>query len=72
MAHAACGTWHIGLGLYFIFLRPALLPKDVRYSGADLQASGALAPHLGDRLGKAFTVMGGFMVGVGVLVVCFA
>lgn len=28
---AACGLWHIGLGLYFIFLRPPLLPEDLRY-----------------------------------------
>lgn len=69
---AACGAWHIGLGLYFIFLRPALLPEDVRYTGADLQAFQALAPHLGDWLGKVFTVMGGFMAGAGVLVVYFA
>jgi hypothetical protein len=25
---AACGVWQIGLGLYFIFVRPALLPED--------------------------------------------
>jgi len=27
----ACGIWLIGLGLYFMFLRPALLPEDLRY-----------------------------------------
>lgn len=32
---AACGVWHIGLGLYFIFLRPALLPEDLRYIGVN-------------------------------------
>ena len=30
----ACGTWLIGLGLYFMFLRRALLPEDIRYMGA--------------------------------------
>jgi len=68
---AACGVWLMGLGLYFIFVRPALLPEDVRYMGADLQALQAVAPHLGDWLGKVFTVMGGFMAGAGVLVVYF-
>ena len=26
----------VGLGLYFIFLRPPLLPEDLRYIGASL------------------------------------
>jgi hypothetical protein len=68
---ATCGVWHIGLGLYFVFLRPALLPEDVRYMGAELQSLQALAPHFGDWLGKVFTVMGGFVTGAGVLVVYF-
>ena len=68
---AVCGVWHIGLGLYFIFVRPALLPEDVRYMGASLQALQAVAPHLGDWLGKVFTVMGGFMAGAGVLIAYF-
>jgi hypothetical protein len=33
---ATCGVWLIGLGLYFIFLRPPLLPEDPRYIGLDL------------------------------------
>jgi len=45
---ASCGGWHVGLGLFFIFVRPALLPEDVRYIGADLQTLEAVAPHLGD------------------------
>lgn len=68
---ASCGVWQIGLGLYFIFVRPALLPEDVRYTGADLQALESVAPHLGDWLGKVFTVMGGFMAGAGVFIAYF-
>lgn len=68
---AACGVWQIGLGLYFIFLRPTLLPEDVRYVGADLQSLQAAAPRLADWLGKVFTVMGGFMAGAGVLIAFF-
>ena len=66
-----CGMWHIGLGLYFIFLRPELLPEDVRYMGSDLQSLRSVAPHFGDWLGKVFTVMGGFMAGAGVLITYF-
>ena len=64
----ACGVWQVGLGLYFIFLRPALLPEDLRYLGAGTQALLGAAPGLLAWLGKVFTVMGGFMAGCGVLV----
>jgi len=66
-----CGVWCLGLGLYFIFLRPPLLPEDARYMGADLQSLQAAAPRLATWLGKVFTVMGGFMAGTGVLITYF-
>ena len=28
---ACCGVWLVGLGLYFVFLRPALLSEDIRF-----------------------------------------
>ena len=31
---AGCGIWLIALGLYFIVLRPPLLPEDPRFMGA--------------------------------------
>jgi hypothetical protein len=68
---AGCGVWQVGLGLYFIFVRPALLPEDVRYMDADLQALQAAAPRLSGWLDKVFTVMGGFMAGAGVLIAYF-
>jgi hypothetical protein len=68
----ACGAWQVGLGLYFIFVRPALLPEDTRYIGADFAALQAVAPQIAPWLDKVFTVMGGFMAGVGVLVVFVA
>jgi len=30
----ACGVWLLCLGSYFIFIRPPLLPEDLRYAGA--------------------------------------
>lgn len=63
----ACGVWLIGLGLYFIFVRPALLPEDPRYMGVDPQVLQATVPRLADWLNRVFTVMGGFMAGAGVL-----
>lgn len=65
----ACGVWLIGLGCYFVFVRPALLPEDLRYVGADPEVLRLTLPRLAAWLGKVFTVMGGFMAGAGVLVV---
>lgn len=59
----ACGVWLIGLGVYFIFLRPALLAdEDLRYTGLEVEVINASAPRLMAWLHKVFTVMGGFMV----------
>ena len=64
---AACGVWMTGLGLYFIFIRPPLLPEDPRYIGSTLPDIQATLPGLSRWLGRVFTVMGGFMAGAGVL-----
>jgi hypothetical protein len=66
---AACGAWHVALGLYFVFIRPALLPEDARYIGADLATLQTTAPRVAAWLDKVFMVMGGFMAGAGVLIV---
>jgi hypothetical protein len=64
---AACGIWQVGLGLYFVLVRPAFLPEDLRYVGTDLADVHALAPGLERWLALVFTVMGGFMAGTGFL-----
>ena len=43
---ACCGVALIGVGSYFIFLRPVLLPEDARYIGAALPQLQATAPNL--------------------------
>jgi len=65
----SCGLWNIGLGVYFIFFRPLLLTEDLRYMGVDAHVLYATVPRLTEWLARVFTVMGGFMAGVGVLVV---
>ncbi len=62
-----CGVWLVGLGLYFIALRPALLPEDPRFMGTTLAQIRAAVPGLEGWLNRVFTVMGGFMTGAGVL-----
>ena len=68
----ACGVWLVGLGLYFILLRPPLLPEDPRFMGTSLEQIRISVPGLEGWLGKVFTVMGGFIAGAGVLTVFVA
>jgi len=67
-----CGIWLIGLGLYFIFLRPSLLPEDLQYIGASQGQIQSAVPRLNLWLEHIFTVMGGFMTGSGVLTILVA
>jgi hypothetical protein len=69
---AACGIWLVGLGLYFIVLRPPLLPEDPRFMGTTLEQIRVAVPGLESWLKRVFTVMGGFMAGAGVLTVFVA
>ena len=55
---AACGLWMILLGVYFVLLRPALLPEDPRFMGTSIEALRAAAPGLEGWLGHVFNVIG--------------
>lgn len=68
----ACGIWLIGLGLYFMLLRPPLLPEDLRYMGTSASALQSAVPGLGRWTHRVFTVLGGFMAGAGVLTILAA
>ena len=68
----ACGLWLVVLGLYFIFLRPPLLPEDIRFMDSSLAQVRAALPGLERWLQRVFTVLGGFMAGTGVLTVFVA
>lgn len=65
----ACGFWLVGLGGYFMFVRPPLLPEDLRYLGASALQIEARLPQLAMWLRNVFTVMGGFIAGCGVLII---
>ncbi len=74
-----CGLILAGIGAYFVFLRPPLLPEDLRAMGAKPEGSGiaelegvsgelnAVAPGLSLWLKRVFWVMGGYMISTGVL-----
>ena len=67
-----CGIWLIGLGIYFAVLRPALLPEDLRYIGASAQDIQSATPGIVSWLHRVFTVMGGFIMAAGVLLIAVA
>ena len=58
-----------GIGLYFIFLRPSLLPEDLRYMGSTADNVKQNIPRLSNWLQKVFWVMGGYIFTTGLLTV---
>jgi len=61
------GVILMGLGLYFIFIRPPLLPEDPRFMGTTLAEIQATAPGLLIWLRRVFWVMGGYIFTTGLL-----
>lgn len=47
----ASGVWLVGLGAYFVILRPALLPEDSRYMGTTMAQLRDAAPGLEFSIG---------------------
>lgn len=66
------GICLIGVGLYFIMLRPPLLPEDVRYMALPEAQLDILRPRLELWLTHVFRVMGGYALATGVLMVTLA
>ena len=64
----ACGIYQIALGIYFMAFRPSLLPEDLRYIGSSAVNILSSAAGLEPWLQWVFTVMGGQMLCVGVLI----
>ena len=67
---AGSGVLLIGVGIYFLFVRPSLLPEDIRFmklTPAELQLV-----KLGSWLVHVFRVMGGYIAATGVLAITLA
>jgi hypothetical protein len=62
----------IGLGLYFVLIRPPLLPEDPRFMGATLDEIQSSLPGLLIWLRRVFWVMGGFMFATGLVLLYVA
>ncbi len=61
-----------GIGIYFVFLRPPLLPEDSKYIGLSLSAIQNNIPDLSVWLQKVFWVMGGYIFTTGLLTIYVA
>ena len=72
VALLAAGVTLIAAGLYFVFLRPPLLPEDVRYLGLPQTQLVAVRPGLEAWLTHVFRVMGGYVLATGVLAATLA
>ena len=63
------GLFLVAMGIYFVLLRPPLLPEDLRYMDYTLQTTKKNIPGLLNWLQKVFWVMGGYILTTGLLIV---
>ena len=66
------GLLLVAMGIYFVLLRPPLLPEDLRYMGSSLQNAKENIPGLLNWLPKVFFVMGGYIFTTGLLTIFIA
>jgi hypothetical protein len=62
----ALGILTLGTAIYFLALRPPLLPEDIRHTGVEPEL---LPPAFLDWLAIVFTTWGGFIAGFGALLI---
>ena len=68
----AAGGALVIAGLYFCFMRPALLPEDLRYMALPAAQFDIVRPRLDSWLAYVFQVMGGYVLATGVLAITLA
>lgn len=69
---AAFGAALLVMGLYFMLLRPTLLPEDLRYMGISSAQLSTAVPGLAAWLNRVFSVLGGYVFASGVLIITLA
>jgi hypothetical protein len=69
---ATAGILLVGMGLYFILLRPPLLPEDTRFMGVAAAQLDPIKPQLEAWLTHVFRVLGGYILATGALTVTLA
>lgn len=66
------GVILMALGAYFAFLRPALLPEDLKFMSSSVAQIQSTLPSLQAWLTRVFGVLGGFMFAAGLLTIYIA
>ena len=66
------GLLLVAMGIYFVLLRPTLLPEDLLYIGSTIQNAKENVPGLLNWLQKVFWVMGAYIFATGLLIVFIA
>ncbi|MEO6251978.1 MAG: hypothetical protein ABIO79_01625 [Ferruginibacter sp.] len=66
------GLLLVVMGIYFIFMRPPLLPEDLRYMKTTLPVIHDAVPGLSAWLQNLFWVMGGYIFTTGLLTIFIA
>ena len=69
---AVAGSTLVIMGLYFMLVRPPLLPEDVRFMALPAAQFDAVKPALEPWLSHVFQLMGGFVFATGVLTITLA
>ena len=69
---AGVGVALAAAGMYFVLLRPPLLPEDVSYMNLTSAQLGAVQPHLEAWLRQVFRVLGGYILATGALTITLA
>ena len=69
---ALFGAALIAMGGFFLLLRPALLPEDLRFIGQSAAQIDAAIPGLRSWLFHVFRVMGGHIIAAGILTITLA
>lgn len=72
MLLAASGILLIGVGVYFLLLRPPLLPDDIRYMSLTSIELQLIGPRLTSWPTHVFRVMGGYVTATGMLALTLA
>ena len=69
---AVGGLLLVAMGIYFVFMRPPLLPEDLRYVQTNLSVINNSTTGLSSWLQKVFWVMGSYIFTTGFLTIFIA
>ena len=72
MLLALAGVIVAGIGVYFVVLRPPLLPEDIRFMQLSAMETAAVGPKLVAWLTYVFRVLGGYALATGLLAIALA